>query len=151
MSRVISDTAHQLRTSIERAKAAKADIPWLERFPDRCCNFAANLLLLALSDAGISQVRRMMGTVVDDRGNDVASHVWVQADQLVVDITADGYGQETVIAEETSAWHSSLSEIKPFIERIDVEEGVSADQMDRLRNLYQDTLSVLAEFADEPQ
>lgn len=147
MSLNISNTAKQLRNAIERAQSSQADIPWLPRFPVKCCNFTSNLLVIALADAGVSQLRRMIGTVTDQRGDDVASHVWVEADQHVVDITADGHGQAGVIVAESSEWHSSLNDVKPFIERIDVAEGISAEEQQRLRDLYQDTLNTLAEYS----
>ena len=105
MSDVLLKTAEELRSTIEAAQAAGVDLPWLGRFPNKGCNFASNLLLLKFADAGISPLRRMIGTVTDERGDDIANHVWVVADGHIVDITADVYGQPKVIVSETSAWH----------------------------------------------
>jgi len=142
----ISETAQNLRTIIESAKSGDADIPWLPRFPEKCCNFAANLLLLELSDAGVDGLRRMIGTVQDDRGDDLATHVWVQAGDVVVDITADQFGQPKVIVEERPAWHASLADVKPFLPKRDLAEGVSDAEITRLRELYEDALGKLASF-----
>ncbi len=142
----ISESAHHLRTVIENAKSGNADIPWLPRFPEKCCNFAANLLLLELSDAGIDGLRRMIGTVQDERGDDLATHVWVQSGDIVADITADQFGQPKVIVEAQSAWHASLSDVKPFLPKRDLAEGVSDAEITRLRELYQDALGKLASY-----
>lgn len=142
----IRETAQRLRTAIERAREAEAPIPWLGRFPVNCCNFAANLLLLDLSDAGVTGLRRMLGTVCDARGDDVASHVWVTTGDVVVDITADHFDQPAVIVERGSEWHESLTDVKPFIARQDVPEGIRAADLDRLKQLYADVIEQLAAY-----
>jgi len=146
MSTFISDTAHDLRATIERAQSGKADITWLPRFPEKCCNFAANLLLLELAQAGADRLRRMLGTVQDNRGDDLATHVWVQADDFVIDITADQFGQRKVIVEQQSSWHDALHDVKPFLPKRDLPEGVSEDEIARLSEVYKDALSALAPF-----
>lgn len=146
MSILILETARDLRATIERAKSGNAGISWLPRFPDKCCNFAANLLLLELSDAGGERLRRMIGTVHDDRGDDVATHVWVQAGDLVVDIAADQFEQPKVIVEHLSSWHNSLHDVKPFLPKRDLAEGVSDAEIARLREVYEEVLRELAPF-----
>lgn len=145
MSEIIFTTAQQLRLAIDRAKAAGADIPWLTRFPENCCNFASNLLLLDLADAGVGRLRRVIATICDAMGNDVGSHVWVRAEtDWIVDITADHYGQPNVIVDHTSDWHSSLKDEKPFIPRQDLPEGVAPTHLERISNLYADVRQALA-------
>lgn len=146
MSAIIRTTAEKLRDAIQRAKDENAGIPWLSRFPTKCCNFAANLLLLDLSEAGISGLRRVMGTVQDERGDDLENHVWVQVGDTIVDITADQFGQPGVIVEQQSSWHESLHDIKPFLPKQDVEQGISDDAIARLRGLYEQDLSELSRF-----
>ena len=146
MSDNIKQVAQNLRAAIERAKAADADIPWLKRFPKNCCNFACNLLLLDLSAAGIRPARRIMGTVCDEKGDELGSHVWVQAEHFIVDITADNFGQSPVIVDDTSKWHEQLDEVKPFIARIDTEDGIGAEELIRLEQLYTDALQTLRQF-----
>lgn len=146
MSILILETAQNLRATIERAKGGNAGISWLPRFPDNCCNFAANLLLLELSDAGSERLRRMIGTVHDDRGDDVATHVWVQAGDLVVDIAADQFEQPKVIVEHLSSWHCSLHDVKPFLPKRDLADGVSDTEIARLREVYEEVLRELAPF-----
>jgi len=146
MSILILEIARNLRATIERAKSGNAGITWLPRFPENCCNFAANLVLLELSEAGGERLRRMLGTVVDDRGDDLATHVWVQAGDLVVDIAADQFEQPKVIVEHLSSWHNSLHNVKPFLPKRDLAEGVSEAEIARLREVYEEVLRELAPF-----
>ena len=146
MSIQILETARNLRATIERAKSGNASVKWLPRFPENCCNFAANLLLIELSEAGSERLRRMLGTVHDDRGDDLATHVWVQAGDLVVDIAADQFEQPKVIVEHRSSWHDSLHNVKPFLPKRDLVEGVSEAEISRLRGVYEDVLRELAPF-----
>lgn len=145
MTSLIRDTAETLRASIEKAREAGADIPWLSRFPKKCCNFAANLLLLELSDAGVSKLYRVIGGVGEEGGDDTIPHVWVRADTVDVDVCADQHGQQNVVAEQQSEWHSSLEDVKPFLPQHDVPEGIAGEEIERLRSLYQDVLTKLRE------
>lgn len=136
--------AQDLRETIEGAKRADADIVWLPRFPEDCCNYVANLLLFDLSSKGIKRLRRMIGAV-----NDKDKHVWVRAGELVVDITADQFGQPTVIVSRDSGWHDALSDIKPYVlQHNGCEEGISEAEIERLRNSdsYREMLAVLGLF-----
>ncbi len=142
----ILSTAENLRATVERAQDGNADIAWLARFPRKCCNFTANILLLDLSELGVGRIRRMMGTVRDHIGNDLETHVWVQTGDFVADITADQFGQAKVIVEQQSSWHDSLHDIRPFIPRQDVVEGISDTEIGRLRALYEQVLGELAPF-----
>lgn len=146
MSALIRETVENLRATIERAQAAEAQIPWLKRFPKNCCNFAANLLLMDLQDAGVGTLRRLMGGVPEDGGDDTVPHVWVLADGFDTDVTADYHGQPGVIVEQESAWHSSLEDVKAFVPRLDLPEGIAEEEIARLRDLYQDVIQKLAEF-----
>lgn len=148
MAALIRETVENLRATIERARDAQAEIPWLNRFPKNCCNFAANLLLIELSDAGVGPLRRMMGGVAEEGSDDTVPQVWVQADGFDTDITADYHGQQSVIVEEGSVWHASLEDVKPFVPRLDIPEGISEEEITRLRDLYQDVLQKLAAFGE---
>ncbi|MEP3479910.1 MAG: hypothetical protein ABJZ55_11730 [Fuerstiella sp.] len=149
MTALICETAEKLRATIERAREADVEIPWLKRFPKNCCNFTSNLLLMDLSDVGVSSLRRMMGGVPEEGGDDTVPHVWVQADGFVTDITADYHGQASVIVEGDSAWHQSLEDVRAFVPRLDVPEGIAAEEITRLRELYQDVLQKLEAFRDD--
>ncbi|MHC4878599.1 MAG: hypothetical protein ACYTGL_19295 [Planctomycetota bacterium] len=142
----IRDTARNLRATVERARDADADIPWLSRFPKDCCNFGSNLLLFALSDAGVKRLRRVMGTVPEEGPDSDTRHVWVQADDYTVDICADQFGQSAVIAEQQSNWHDAMLDVKPFLAHCDIPEGISDTEIARLREIYEDVLAELARF-----
>lgn len=142
----LSDVATRLRASIERAKAAEAEIEWLARFPKKCCNFTSNLLVCELYDLGIAPVRRLIGVV--DEEKDIR-HVWVEADGITVDISADAHDQPAVIVSAESDWHAGLEDVGPFLPRADLDTGLSGEQIDRLKSLYGETISQLREFADQ--
>jgi hypothetical protein len=146
MTDLIRDTAGKLRATVERAKDAGADIPWVSRFPQDCCNFGSNLLLFELSDAGVKRLRRVMGTVPDEGPDSDTWHVWVQADDYTVDICADQFGQPEVIVEQQSNWHDAMLDVKPFLAQRDLPEGISDTEIARLREIYKDVLAELARF-----
>jgi len=148
MSALIRKTAENLRASIERAKNAEAAIPWLKRFPHNCCNFAANLLLIELSNAGVAPLRRMIAGVPEETNDDTAPHVWVVADGIDTDISADAHQQPSIIVQQASAWHASLEDAKPFVPRLDVPEGIAATEITRLKELYAEVIQVLVEFRE---
>lgn len=148
MTALIRETVENLRATIERARDANAEIPWLKRFPKNCCNFTANLLLMDLSDTGAGTLRRMMGGVAEEGSDDTIPHVWVQVDGFDTDVTADYHGQPSVIVEQDSAWHASLEDVKAFVPRLDLPEGIADEEITRLRELYQDVLQKLAAFRE---
>ena len=149
MSDLITRVATRLRNTLEQAQAADVSIPWLSRFPKNCCNFTSNLLLLELAGGEISPLRRMMGTVCNEKGDELGNHVWVQADEYVVDIAGDDFGLPAVVVSSSSEWHSSLQDVKPFIERIDLPDGIPQPQLERLADLYADVLELLKPFRQE--
>lgn len=148
MSALIQKTAENLRAAIERAQNAQAAIPWLKRFPHNCCNFAANLLLIELSNAGVAPLRRLIAGVPEEAGDDTVPHVWVLADGIDADISADAHQQPSVIVQQASVWHESLEDVKPFVPRLDVPEGIAATEITRLKELYANVIPVLAEFRE---
>lgn len=89
----------------------------------------------------------MIGAIQDEDGSDIDSHVWVVANrETLIDITADCHGLDSVIVATESAWHTSLNDVRPFIERIDLEEGMSEMQIQRLGDLYEEPLEILEQF-----
>ena len=143
---LIRNIALSLRATVARARDAGADIPWVSRFPQDCCNFGSNLLLFELSGAGITRLRRVMGTVPDEGPDSDTRHVWVQADDYTVDICGDQYGQSAVIVEQRSDWHGAMLDVKPFLAQCDLPEGISDTEIARLREIYEDVLAELARF-----
>jgi len=146
MTDSIHDTAMQLRATLDRARNAGANIPWLSRFPRNCCNFGSNLLLFELSDAGVRRIRRVIGTVPEQGPDGDTRHVWVQADDYTVDICADEFGQSAVVVEQQSDWHDAMLDVKPFLAQCDLPEGVSQTEIARLREIYEDVLTELDRF-----
>ncbi len=145
MSDSIPDVASRLRATIDRAKVADAPIAWLSRFPRDCCNLAANLLLFDLSLAGVSKLRRLIAHVPCDNSSR-PRHVWVEADEFVVDITADQFGQEPVIAAPHSVWHESLLGVEPYVPRHDAPEGISGEEIARLKRAFKNYMDELESY-----
>jgi len=146
MSDQITQIATNLRAALEQAQSAEVSIPWLSRFPQNCCNFTSNLLLLELAGNVAGPLRRLMGTVCDIKGDEIGNHVWVQADNHVIDIAGDEFGLPPVVVSDSSDWHASLQDVKPFIERIDLPNGIPDAQLERLRDLYTDVQELIAPF-----
>ena len=141
----VTAVATRLRAAIERAQQADAEIEWLSRFPKKCCNFTSNLLVCELHELGIAPVRRLIGVVDEEQD---LRHVWVEADGITVDITADCHGQPAVVVAEDSPWHADLEDVGPFLPRADLETGLVEDQIERLKTLYQDARQTLTAFFD---
>lgn len=83
------------------------------KFPDACCDDASMLLAAYLVDNGFTEIDIMRGEYGGDK-RDLPSHVWLQIDQIFIDITADqfnrlGYENPPVICEEKNSFLSSFS------------------------------------------
>jgi hypothetical protein len=79
----------------------------LKDFPVECCHHGCKLLGIFLFGQGIRQVQNIVGKRPDDPNG---THLWLEVDGIVVDITAyqfDGV-DEKVIVTPSSDWHSAL-------------------------------------------
>lgn len=104
----------------------------LKRFPNDCCNTASALLRLYLYDEGFGFFDKAEG-----RRPDGKEHVWLIQGEVIVDITADQFGdsQDGVIVTTMSPWHetwqrrSSIPTDDDMIER-------NRDFWDRRHSVY---------------
>lgn len=99
----IRDLARRFRRAIEQCDRKYLPIAFAE-FPVGSCGDASLLLAKFLQQngyAGFSYISRMR----NDR-----SHAWLQKNDLVVDITADQFDDQSmpVIVEMASAWHETF-------------------------------------------
>jgi hypothetical protein len=86
----------------------------LSAFPDYCCHHAVMLLAFHLFETGETDLQAANGT----RNNALQNqHVWLQSEDILVDITADQFGedQSRVIATRHSPWHEAW---KPTLKSI---------------------------------
>lgn len=97
---VVRDVACRFRSALERGGLS---LPILAKFPKGACGAASELLGQYLIDSGLGDWRYCMGFQCDS----LASHAWLEKDDLTVDITADQFPDvaEPVVVTITSAWH----------------------------------------------
>lgn len=107
----------------ERMRLAEA----FEKFPRGSCFAASMILAKYLAGAGFGRFRLMTGA----RGDE--THAWLQNEELIVDITADQFGDSpAVFVGRTSIWHSG------FAGRVEVpcaataQWGASVDERSRI-------------------
>ena len=78
----------------------------LRVFPKQCCDVASLLLAYRLRALGFQNIERCFGYL------GVESHVWLQVDGWIVDITADQFpdvDDPVVVARiEDSPWHAKI-------------------------------------------
>ena len=94
------------------ANNIRAAFDWLKRtsegklksFPNECCDTACSVLGLHLYDFGFRNIVEKLGVVAPG-----VKHRWLEVGSVVVDITADQFGQPAVVVDPDSAWHKSLS------------------------------------------
>lgn len=100
--------ATEFRDLIERCD--KHDLlPTMHSFPRGCCGDASILLARYLADHGEPGFLYVCGERRKQEGG-YGSHGWLQRDRLIVDITADQFGEidQHVIVTDRSAWHDAL-------------------------------------------
>jgi hypothetical protein len=79
--------ASAYRKAFEELKEAHPGMILLGRFPHGCCSFAAEMMCDHLKELG-RDVKCFGGGELENDG----SHIWVVCDGVVVDITADQFG-----------------------------------------------------------
>jgi hypothetical protein len=99
----LRELAGAFRDAIERADRNRLPIEFRD-FPSGSCGEATLLLGIFLTDQGMGTFRYVCGW------RDDHSHVWLEADGLIVDITADQFPEisERVIVTRCSRWHSAF-------------------------------------------
>lgn len=98
----------ELRRIAERMRNVleSANSPRLANFPREKCNIACRLLArYVLEHTKIGPCAEVYGKRPDGK---VGGHVWLQIGDVILDITADQFGQQPVIVARESAWHESL-------------------------------------------
>lgn len=116
-------------------------------FPGGCCNDASMLLAAYLADNGLPGAVRFHGEY-GGRSGELLSHVWLNLDGLIIDITADQfeeYGLAPVLLLESSQFHESF-EVEEELEVADFRVRYTNDQrwLGYLELMYEKTLSYLS-------
>ncbi len=113
----IATAAKHLRDLLERIPASEC-YPGYEGFPHGWCGHASELLCTYLNDLRLSSVESfyVMG---EHHTPHYQSHAWVEAGDLIIDITADQFA-----AELPQVW---LTTDRGWHEQFDVKERWRAD------------------------
>jgi len=103
-------TGHkQLSDHVSRFRRAVNDTDWsdtrLAAFPNETCDVVCRILGLYLFDNGIRGISIMSGRRPDGKPG---QHHWLDVNGVVVDITADQFGQPSIIVTGDSPFHDSL-------------------------------------------
>ncbi|WP_458397527.1 hypothetical protein [Anaerotignum sp.] len=105
------------RQAIELCKNKMGDLFWFEWFPKGCCREASTMLAKYLSDKGFDRIYCVRG---EDKvyGNQY-SHVWLELDKWVIDITPDQFGEKfgKVMVTQSSELHRNFKvvEREPYL------------------------------------
>jgi len=101
--------ATRFRQMIEEADWSNLTIEF-EKFPKYSCGDASTLLAQYMIDAGCDTPTYVVGEIVETFRS--LSHAWIELDNIVLDITADGFdpNMPAVIVKENSAWHERFDE-----------------------------------------
>ncbi len=81
-------------------------------FPEGACTMVCKLLSKWLASLGYTKIEYLQGA--SRRLSENASHGWLVVDDLIVDITADQFGEEAVIVNGASAFHNTFIEPQRF-------------------------------------
>lgn len=110
-------SVEQIRECAERVRAAlqgfnPEDLPvGLKLFPRGACGDACLLLGAALQDQELGNFRYVCGLTHKDGSNE--SHAWLVGEGLIIDITADqfGDGMPAVFVGGASDWHDRWKDV----------------------------------------
>jgi hypothetical protein len=103
--------ASDFRAAIERCNKKRLGIEF-EEFPHGSCGAVAEILGKYLGDCGLGDFRYVSGwrhRPGEDRGR---SHAWLRQDGVIVDITADQFGETygPVVVTTDSSWHDAFGD-----------------------------------------
>jgi hypothetical protein len=118
---VNNDSIERIQQLAEQFRQAKSDFSWcvqfaVSEFPLGCCDDTSTLLGEYLHQQGVTGFESICGTKHHGL-RPGRSHVWLQRDDLVVDITADQFNDEiqeplaAVVVMQSSQWHQAFEEI----------------------------------------
>lgn len=109
----------------------------LSTFPKQCCDVASLLLAYRLRDLGFQNIVRCFGHLHGD------SHVWLEVDGTIVDITADQFPsvEDPVIVAETKR--------SPFHAQIELSSREAALSQPAVRAEYERAYAAIKSWLSE--
>ena len=128
----MKDRVEQIRSAFEDLRDSGEAEGSLRNFPNQCCNIACDVLGFFFYDWGADNVSQRCGRITTDQ-----NHCWLVVDGMIVDITADQFGQPKIIVSRESPWHDRL-EIKrdTRITKRACEERINSDRESAAVELY---------------
>jgi len=93
--------AHSARHALEQYSSVSTDLMF-ERFPRGACGATSELI-----GRYLSEVYQLRGKLVSGLKSDGSTHIWLSFHGIILDITADQFGQSAVIVSRKSAWHEA--------------------------------------------
>jgi hypothetical protein len=102
----LKDAATCFRKAIERCDPRNLTV-CMENFPVGACGDATLLLGTFLQEQGLGKFEYVLGWCADGEVNGRRSHAWMEADGIIVDITADQFSEidQKVIVTTDRTWH----------------------------------------------
>jgi len=104
----LRELATEFRRAIEQSRAERAS-PQLPYFPEGACRLVSRLFALHIARrgaAGAGTVRFVSGHVPGCEP--YVRHTWLEVDGVVVDLTADPFGEPAVVVGSPTRFHASL-------------------------------------------
>lgn len=131
------------RSAIE--KSLPMGSPIMDGFPYGACDDASLLLAKYLGECGLGTWTYCCGTRYRD--GESRSHAWIEQDELIVDITADQFGEspDPVVVTHDREWHDQFLRIsgsggEALLDNYDV------GTRERLTGLYSQILQSMLEI-----
>lgn len=123
-------TAFRVAIETTRAERLPGALPY---FPEGACRMTSRLLAQYLSrrfDDDVFDRPQLVSGVLPDSEH-AARHFWLEIDGVVVDLTADPFGEAPVLVGARTAFHRSLA--SPVVQdAIGAIAALSADEKARL-------------------
>ena len=109
----VTSLAVRFRTAIEKCDPSRLPIGF-QKFPRGSCGDAVLLLGTFLKEQGAGTFTYVVGER-GKKGRTWRSHAWLEADGVIVDITADQFPEitESVIVTTHSDWHKKFKQERP--------------------------------------
>ena len=141
--------AADFRAAIERSRAEHAT-PALPHFPEGACRLVSRLFALHLiqRDSRPTEGLRFFSGHVPGQ-EPYVRHTWLAVDDVIVDLTADPFGEPPVVVGAPTAFHDSLEscEEQPADTLL---RGLSSDDLNRLGRLLLPIEARLPGFVAKP-
>jgi len=105
----IQTVATQLRGVLDKADTTLLPIPF-RKFPRGSCDAASEALGIHIREQLGYECVSAQGMCA--LGEEYSTHTWLEYGDLIIDITADQFGQAPVIVTRSSPWHARFGGVR---------------------------------------